>query len=75
MLEEASSDIRGAEKALHLEELDRPTPSAALVAFTWDYYLTHPEFLTLVNSENLHKAQHIKGSTAIRDMHGSLRLA
>ena len=26
-----------------------------LVAFTWNYYLKHPEFLTLLNSENLHQ--------------------
>ena len=37
-----------------------------LVAFTWNYYLEHPEFLTLVNSENLHRAKHLKSSAIIR---------
>ena len=71
VLEQAYSEIRGAEKALRLDELDPPDAIRRLVAFTWGYYLAHPEFLTLVNSENLHKARHIKGSKAIRDMHGS----
>jgi AcrR family transcriptional regulator len=71
VLEQAYSEIRGAEKALRLDELDPLEAVRKLVAFTWGYYLAHPEFLTLVNSENLHKARHIKGSQAIRDMHGS----
>jgi len=39
------------------------------VTFTWSYYLKHPEFLTLVNSENLHKARHLKKSKVIGAMH------
>ena len=27
-----------------------------LIEFTWNYFLEHPEFLTLLNSENLHRA-------------------
>jgi hypothetical protein len=38
------------------------------VGFTWAYYLENPEFITLVNSENLHKARHIKSSERIREM-------
>ena len=30
--------------------------SAQLVAFTWKYFVAHPEFVTLLNSENLHRA-------------------
>ena len=32
----------------------------------------HPEFLTLVNSENLHRARHLKTSEAIRQTSGRL---
>ena len=39
-----------------------------LVTFTWDYYLANPEFITLVNSENLHKARHIGNSAAMDAM-------
>lgn len=66
VLEEAYSDIRMAERDL---ELDTPPPEIALetlVRFTWAYYLDNPEFLTLVNSENLHKGRHLKGSATIR---------
>src|SRR5262249_31483902 len=38
----------------------------ALVEFTWQYYFKNPEFLTLVNSENLHKGRHLKTSQAIK---------
>ena len=39
-----------------------------LVAFTWNYYVDNPELITLVNSENLHKAQHIKNSQALQKL-------
>lgn len=66
ILEEAYLDIRNAEQKLHLEDLD---PRAALekpVRFTWEYYLKKPEFLTLVNSENLHRAKHLKKSEIVK---------
>jgi len=66
VLEEAYSDIRAAEQKLNLDAL-RPTEAVAtLVRFTWNYYLDHPEFLSLVNSANLHRARHIKGSAVVR---------
>ena len=40
--------------------------------FTWNYYLAHPEFMTLLNSENMHRAQHLKRSRKIRAMHSPL---
>jgi AcrR family transcriptional regulator len=70
VLEAAYSDIRAAEQKLHLDELDPTEAIATLVRFTWNYYLEHPEFLSLVNSENLHGARHLKTSDAIRKMSG-----
>jgi AcrR family transcriptional regulator len=61
-LEDAYGDFRAAETALNIEQDDPVTAMRRLVAFTWDYYLDNPEFITLVNSENLHKAKHIKSS-------------
>ncbi|MFO0991423.1 MAG: TetR/AcrR family transcriptional regulator [Hyphomicrobiales bacterium] len=66
VLDAAYTDIRMAERALELEKLDPVDAIIRLVRFTWDYYLEHPEFLTFVNSENLHKARHLKHSVAIR---------
>lgn len=66
VLEEAYSGIRAAEQTLNLDAL-RPTEAiATLVRFTWNYYLDHPEFLSLVNSANLHRARHLKSSETIR---------
>jgi len=66
VLEDAYLDIRAAERKLELDKMEPSAAIDALVAFTWCYYLKNPEFLTLVNSENLHKARHIKTSNAIK---------
>lgn len=67
-LEDAYGDFRKAEAALALEKDDPVTALRRLITFTFDYYLKNPEFITLVNSENLHKARHIKSSAAMDDM-------
>ncbi|SHO66348.1 transcriptional regulator, TetR family [Pseudoxanthobacter soli DSM 19599] len=69
VLEEAYADIRNAERKLDLDKLDPEEAMTRLVEFTWKYYLANPEFLTLVNSENLHKGRHIAASESIREMH------
>lgn len=66
VLEEAYLDIRSAEQKLHLEDLDPMSALEKLVRFTWDYYLKNPEFLTLVNSENLHRAKHLRKSEIVK---------
>jgi AcrR family transcriptional regulator len=67
-LEDAYADIREAEARLEIEKDEPVTALKRLVGFTWAYYLENPEFITLVNSENLHKARHIKSSERIREM-------
>jgi AcrR family transcriptional regulator len=69
VLEATYEHIRASERALHLDEVDPPEAIRRLVAFTWDYYLEHPEFLSLLNSANLHRAEHLKQSTKVRRMH------
>lgn len=69
VLEATYERIRGEERALRLEELDPPEAIRQLVSFTWHYYLRHPEFLTLLNSENLHAGRHLKRSDKVRSMH------
>ncbi|MFN4141725.1 TetR/AcrR family transcriptional regulator [Aestuariivirga sp.] len=72
VLENAYLGIRSAEQTLKLDELPPDEALAKLVRFTWSYYIAHPEFLTLVNSENLHRARHLKSSEAIRQTSGRL---
>lgn len=67
-LEDAYGEFRMAEAALNIERDDPVTAMKRLVAFTWAYYLANPEFMTLVNSENLHKAKHIKASKTMDDL-------
>jgi AcrR family transcriptional regulator len=72
VLEQTYADIREAERALHLEMADPADAVRRLVAFTWNHYLEHPEFLTLLNSENLHRARHLQQSERIREMNSPL---
>ncbi len=67
VLEEAYLDIRNAEQALALDHLPPREALESLVRFTWNYYLENPEFIRLVNSENLHRGRHLKRSDRIRD--------
>lgn len=69
VLEQAYRDIRDAEQALNLSHSDPVEGIRGLIAFTWNYYLEHPQFLRLLNSENLHRAEHLKRSKEIRAMH------
>jgi AcrR family transcriptional regulator len=68
VLEAAYENIRRAEKKLSLLDVTPEEGVARLIAFTWNYFSTHPEFLTLLNSENLHGARHLKVSPHIRSM-------
>lgn len=72
VLEQAYADIRNAEQELHL--LDMPPAAAVrrLTEFTWEYYLAHPEFITLLNSANLHLARHLERSDRVQEMNSPL---
>ncbi len=51
-------------------DLDMEQPIESLrtvVLFTWNYYQKHPEFITLLNSENLHRGVHISKSMRARE--------
>ncbi|MGH8416264.1 MAG: TetR family transcriptional regulator [Pseudomonas sp.] len=54
-------------------QLDPSTPVATLrqmVAFVWDYYVTHPEFVAILSIENLHKGKHARQSSELRRLSG-----
>ena len=72
VLESRYAHIRRAEQGLRLGALDPAQGIRRLVAFTWTYYLRHPEFLTLLNSENLHRGRHLRRSRHIAAMHSPL---
>ena len=72
VLEGTYADIRQAEKKLHLTDLDPAQAIRRLTEFTWEYYISHPEFITLLNSENLHMARHLERSDRVREMNSPL---
>lgn len=72
VLEQAYRDIREEEAKLHLAELEPAAAVRRLIEFTWDYYLAHPEFLTLLNSANLHRARHLAESRRARELNSPL---
>jgi AcrR family transcriptional regulator len=72
VMEEAYLHIRQAEQALHLTDLEPAEAVRKLTEFTWTYYLEHPEFLTLLNSENLHRARHVKASQRAQALNSPL---
>jgi len=72
VLESRYAHIRRAEHGLRLGDLEPAEGLRRLIAFTWNYYLKHPEFLTLLNSENLHEARHLRRSRQIAAMHSPL---
>ncbi|MFD2376537.1 TetR family transcriptional regulator [Ottowia pentelensis] len=67
VLENLYRRFNEAEAAL---ELDVGEPEQALVAvirFIWTYYQRNPEFITLLNDENLHRGKHIAKSLRAHD--------
>ena len=61
--------IRTHESRLDLENLSPEEAVKELVKFTFTYHHNNPEFMRLLNNENLYKAKHVKQSKKIRKMH------
>jgi AcrR family transcriptional regulator len=67
VLEKVYCDIWQAEAGLSLDQLAPREALCALVKFVWSYYLDHPEFITLLNTENQLKARFFRKSRVLRD--------
>ncbi|MEP7031414.1 MAG: TetR/AcrR family transcriptional regulator, partial [Pseudolabrys sp.] len=72
VLEATYAAIRTAEVGLNLEQLDPVAGMRKLVLFTWQYFIDHPEFLSLLGTENLNRAAYLKKSKRIRHLHAPL---
>jgi AcrR family transcriptional regulator len=67
VLEEMYRRFNEAESKLVLD-VARPVEALrAVVRFMWEYYQKHPEFITLLNTENLHRGRHIAKSLRARE--------
>jgi TetR/AcrR family transcriptional regulator, upper aerobic nicotinate degradation pathway regulator len=59
VLEEAYRRFNEAESELDTSHADPLQALQAVAGFMWSYYRRHPEFITLLNNENLHRGRHI----------------
>lgn len=66
VLEQAYAQIRHAEENLDLTSRDPKQAMAELVAFSFDWFVNHPEFIAILNEENLLGAVHAKSSENVR---------
>ena len=68
VLEGVYTELGAAESRLVLDE-SRPVEALrTLIAFTWDYYLAHPEFVALLSNENLQRGRHITKSLTVKQL-------
>lgn len=72
VLKRVYAGIRNAERELDLVNCKPVDAIRRLVEFTWHYYLEHPEFMSLLESENRCGARHLKDSQDIIDMNSPL---
>jgi AcrR family transcriptional regulator len=67
VIEDTYRQFNEAESKVVLK-MDNPVDDLkTLVRFMWTYYLQNPEFITLLNSENLHRGKHISKSMRARE--------
>src|SRR5262245_11253629 len=69
VLEGAYEKIRAEERELDLEHLAAPEAIERPVDISWNYFIRNPEFLSLLQTENLAKAKHLKRSTKVKTIH------
>lgn len=70
-LEAAYLKVRTGEDALDLDHLPPREALAQLVAFTFDHHRESPEFIRMVMIENIHNAQNLVTSQAIRNVNAA----
>lgn len=72
VMEHTYAHIRAQEEALHLDDLPPVQAMRRLVRFTFRYFVGNPHFIALLNSENLHRARHIRRSRRVQAINSPL---
>ncbi|MFY0728602.1 TetR family transcriptional regulator [Pseudomonas sp. NFX15] len=72
VLEKLYGDIRHTESRLHLTELAPVEAIRRLVEFTFDHHDRNVDFVRIVSIENIHNAEYVKRSEAIRAMNNTV---
>ena len=68
VLEEAYRRMRSIEADLHLDDLAPVAALRSLVEFTYDHHRDNEDFIRLVMSENIHRAEYLRQSQTIREL-------
>lgn len=68
VLEGVYSALGAAESQLDLDVTRPEQALRRLIAFTWEYYLAHPEFVALLSNENLQRGRHITKSLRVTQL-------
>jgi AcrR family transcriptional regulator len=66
------STIRSRQSVVEIENLTPTDGMRSLVDFTFNVFYEHPEFISLLTSENLVKAKHVRASGLIMEMYNPL---
>ncbi|MGO4313648.1 TetR/AcrR family transcriptional regulator [Pseudomonas sp. KB_15] len=72
VLEKLYGDIRSTESRLHLTELAPVEAIRRMVEFTFDHHDRNVDFVRIVSIENIHNAEYVKRSEAIRAMNNTV---
>jgi AcrR family transcriptional regulator len=67
-LEQAYSTARDAERQLDVEHLDPVSAIRRLAELTFDHHESHPDFISLVATENIHRAEFIAKSKTLSEL-------
>jgi AcrR family transcriptional regulator len=68
VMENVYDHIRAREEALRLDDLEPELAMRRFVRFTFRYFVGNPHFIPLLNSENLHRARHIRRSPRVKSI-------
>ena len=71
-LESVYARMREEERGLSVAQMSPEDGMAALMRFNFRFCHEHPEFIALLNSENLHKARYLKQSKRMRELYSPL---
>jgi TetR/AcrR family transcriptional regulator len=68
VLEHVYAEIRAAEQHLNLDNLDPASAMCELLEFTFAFFQRHPDYIALLNNENLQRGRYLRKSRKIATM-------
>ena len=75
VLEQMYKELSEENEVLYLEEFEPEAGVKRLIEHTFDYFVKNPEFIAVVNAENLLKGRHVKKSSFVGKSFEPLRLS